>query len=235
MITMDQTKFKSYSQIPDMCFLLNKIASDVLHALKPNGGVFHKKHSTWKIHSSGKHPTIWSTQYISLLIWFPYIIIFGSDLYYCIAHRWLTLRMVEYLQNNSYIVSNLSVPSTSAFQKIPENSVAGLVTTQMVVKTKGRLHQQKSLMGWLDGQNLLMNVGVEPNIGGFPQNGWWKSWKTLWTNGWFGGTTIFGNEGDQTDAATLPPTNMFVLKNGAWEMILSFWVFGLLSRAICSF
>ena len=30
---------------------------------------------------------------------------------------------------------------------------------------------------------------------GIPQNGWWKSWKTLFFNGWFGGfyPTIFGN------------------------------------------
>ena len=26
-----------------------------------------------------------------------------------------------------------------------------------------------------------------------PQNGWWKWWKTLFSNGWFGSTTIFGN------------------------------------------
>ncbi len=26
-----------------------------------------------------------------------------------------------------------------------------------------------------------------------PQNGWFMSWKILWTNGWFEGTLIFGN------------------------------------------
>ena len=31
-----------------------------------------------------------------------------------------------------------------------------------------------------------------PKIG-ISQNGWWNWWKTLWTNGWFGGTPIFGN------------------------------------------
>ena len=30
---------------------------------------------------------------------------------------------------------------------------------------------------------------VFPKIGVGPQNGWWKSWQTLWTNGWFGGKT----------------------------------------------
>ena len=35
--------------------------------------------------------------------------------------------------------------------------------------------------------------GVEPKIEVNPQNGWWKSWKTLWTNGRFGGTINFGN------------------------------------------
>ena len=36
------------------------------------------------------------------------------------------------------------------------------------------------------------NVGVEPKIGGFhPQNGWFFSWKSLWTNGWFGGKTHY--------------------------------------------
>ena len=37
-------------------------------------------------------------------------------------------------------------------------------------------------------------VGVEPKIGEKPQNEWFISWKTLWTNGWFGGKTpIFRN------------------------------------------
>ncbi len=31
---------------------------------------------------------------------------------------------------------------------------------------------------------------VFPKIG-VPQNGWCKQWKTLWTNGWFGGFPIF--------------------------------------------
>ena len=32
------------------------------------------------------------------------------------------------------------------------------------------------------------HMGLNPKIGGcYPQNGWWKSWKTLCTNGWFGG------------------------------------------------
>ena len=31
-------------------------------------------------------------------------------------------------------------------------------------------------------------MGVNPKIRVvFPPNGWWKQWKTLWTNGWFGG------------------------------------------------
>ena len=36
-------------------------------------------------------------------------------------------------------------------------------------------------------------MGVEPKIGvGFyPQNGWWISWKTLWTNGRFGGFSAY--------------------------------------------
>ena len=34
----------------------------------------------------------------------------------------------------------------------------------------------------------LCHMGVEPKIGGsFPQSGWWKLWKTLFFNGWFGG------------------------------------------------
>ena len=31
--------------------------------------------------------------------------------------------------------------------------------------------------------------GCFQKSGVFPQNGWCKSWKTLWTNGWFGGKT----------------------------------------------
>ena len=39
------------------------------------------------------------------------------------------------------------------------------------------------------------DIWMFPKIGVFtPQNGWWKEWKTLWTNGWFGGnTSIFGS------------------------------------------
>ena len=36
------------------------------------------------------------------------------------------------------------------------------------------------------------NSWVFPKIGGvYPQNGWWKYWETLWTNGWFGGKTHY--------------------------------------------
>ena len=44
-----------------------------------------------------------------------------------------------------------------------------------------KLHQS------FNGQKMLVNMAVEPKIGVFPQNGWWKSWKTLLFNGWFGG------------------------------------------------
>ena len=37
-------------------------------------------------------------------------------------------------------------------------------------------------------QKFGKHIWVFPKKGGFyPQNGWWKSWKTLWTNGWFRG------------------------------------------------
>ena len=32
-------------------------------------------------------------------------------------------------------------------------------------------------------------IWMFPKIGGYPQNGWWKSWKSLLFNGWFGGKT----------------------------------------------
>ena len=46
---------------------------------------------------------------------------------------------------------------------------------------------------------LLRFSGMMPGVhgcfqkSGIPQNGWWKSWKTLlkWMIGWFGGTPIF--------------------------------------------
>ncbi len=40
--------------------------------------------------------------------------------------------------------------------------------------------------------NMGHHTGVEPKIGGFcPQNGWWKYWKTIFFNGWFGGFSYF--------------------------------------------
>ena len=39
---------------------------------------------------------------------------------------------------------------------------------------------------------IWTHMGVEPKKG-VSQNGWFISWKSLWTNGWFGGTTIFGS------------------------------------------
>ena len=41
----------------------------------------------------------------------------------------------------------------------------------------------------MDGWNAAF-IWVFPKIK-VPQNGWWKSWKTLWTNGWFGGYPYF--------------------------------------------
>ena len=41
---------------------------------------------------------------------------------------------------------------------------------------------------------FLWQFGCFSKIGGvYPQNGWWKWWKTLLIHGWFGGTIIFGN------------------------------------------
>ena len=52
-------------------------------------------------------------------------------------------------------------------------------------------YESVGLFPW---QKYKMYMGVEPKIGGKPQNGWWKKWNTLFFNGWFGGKTpIFGN------------------------------------------
>lgn len=42
-------------------------------------------------------------------------------------------------------------------------------------------------------KNDLLRSGCLAEKGGVPQNGWWKSWKTLWKWYDFGGTPIFGN------------------------------------------
>ena len=44
------------------------------------------------------------------------------------------------------------------------------------------------------GKNPELYMGVEPKIGEKKHPKWMVyNGKTLWTNGWFGGTTIFGN------------------------------------------
>ena len=44
----------------------------------------------------------------------------------------------------------------------------------------------------LPGPGPAISKGYDPKIGVFfPQNGWWKSWKPLFFNGWFGGKTHY--------------------------------------------
>ena len=60
--------------------------------------------------------------------------------------------------------------------------------------------RKRSWWTWLPGEVVRVLrifvvcgwIRVFPKIG-VPQNGWWKQGKTLWTNGWFGGTPILGN------------------------------------------
>ena len=62
-------------------------------------------------------------------------------------------------------------------------------------------------------------IWMFPKIGLGPQNGWWKSWKTLFFKGWFGGvqptifrnTHLFANPSEHSRAPNIPPS-----LEGAW-------------------
>ena len=41
-------------------------------------------------------------------------------------------------------------------------------------------------------QRIRKIYGCFQKLGENPQNGWWKQWKPLFFNGWFGGTIMFG-------------------------------------------
>ena len=50
-------------------------------------------------------------------------------------------------------------------------------------------------------------MDVSKNRGKTPQNGWFIWWKTLFFNGWFGGTIIFGN----TNFVQFPQPHFFII------------------------
>ena len=57
---------------------------------------------------------------------------------------------------------------------------------------------------WALFEKKQLNIWVFPKIV-VPENGWWKSWKTLLNMGWFGvKTPIFGNTHLKKNKATIP-------------------------------
>ncbi len=71
------------------------------------------------------------------------------------------------------------------------------VTTRVFIlsnQNKTLLKRNPSLHCFIRPKLLMLNdpstIWVFPKIM-VPQNGWFISWKTLWTNGWFGGVPIF--------------------------------------------